>query len=126
MSDVFSHYTSVSPILSLIKKKIFNKFLSLLGLRTKKSILLKIIFLSVVLDIYLPSKKGILYKRAHLFAKTRKNYFLFVINEFVRTKFDYTVKPVLMAPCEQRPPNNNDQFKSSTTSLNPTFIRHLC
>jgi hypothetical protein len=37
-----------------------------------------------------------------------------------------TVKPDLTTTCEQRPPVNNGQFESSTTSLNFIFIRHLC
>ncbi len=37
-----------------------------------------------------------------------------------------TVKPDLTTTCEQRPPVNNGQFESSTTSLNLSFIRQLC
>ncbi len=37
-----------------------------------------------------------------------------------------TVKPDLTTTCEQRPPVNNGQFESSTTSINLNFIRHLC
>ncbi len=41
-------------------------------------------------------------------------------------KVGNTVKPDLTATCEQRPPVNNGQFESSTTSINLSFIRHLC
>ncbi len=37
-----------------------------------------------------------------------------------------SVKPDLATTCEQRPPVNNGQFESPTTSLNLSFIRHIC
>ena len=40
--------------------------------------------------------------------------------------FAGTVKPDLTTTCEQRPPVDSGQFASSTTSLNLSFIRHLC
>ncbi len=41
-------------------------------------------------------------------------------------RFDCTVKPDLTTTCEQQPPVNNGQFESSRTSINLSFIRHLC
>jgi hypothetical protein len=40
--------------------------------------------------------------------------------------FSSTGKPDLTTTCEQWPPVNNSQFEPSTTSINLSFIRHLC
>jgi hypothetical protein len=41
-------------------------------------------------------------------------------------EYQCIVKPDLTTTCEQRPPVNSSQIESSTTSVNLSFIRHLC
>ncbi len=49
-----------------------------------------------------------------------------VNNIHISSHHVHTVKPDLTTTCEQQPPVDNGQFESSTTSLNLSFIRHLC
>ncbi len=58
--------------------------------------------------------------------KWSKVYNIIYKNFKKETKLGYTVKRYLTTTCEQQPPVNNGQFESSTTSLNISFIRHLC
>jgi hypothetical protein len=78
-----------------------------------------------LLKLSLPDNKNKIKKTLTQFFKDMFFFIEECHNIILGERFS-TVKPDLTTTCEQRPPVNDGQFKSATTSLNLSFIRHLC